>query len=185
MKSNIVLIGMPASGKSTLGVQLAKWLSMGFVDTDLLVQARAGMSMQAFQDAHGMEAYRKLECDTVGTLACENCVVATGGSAVYCPDAMARLQATAKVLFLDLPVEEIRRRIGDIAERGVVIRPGMTLEELAAERRPLYLEYADAVIDCSGKTSAQLINEIVGRHARHTRREHARCLQTRRNIFCR
>ncbi|MBT3401543.1 MAG: shikimate kinase, partial [Rhodospirillaceae bacterium] len=88
VKSNIVLIGMPASGKSTLGVQLAKWLSMGFIDTDLLVQARAGESMQAFQDANGMDAYRKLECDTVGSLVCENCVVATGGSAVYCAGAM-------------------------------------------------------------------------------------------------
>ena len=160
MKSNIVLIGMPASGKSTLGVQLAKWLSMGFVDTDLLVQARAGMSMQAYQDANGMEAYRKLECDTVRTLVCENCVVATGGSAVYCPDAMAHLRAMAQVLFLDLPVEEIKRRIGNIAERGVVIRPGMALEDLAAERRPLYLEHADAVIDCSGKTSEQLLAEV-------------------------
>jgi len=160
MKSNIVLIGMPASGKSTLGVQLAKWLSMGFVDTDLLVQARAGMAMQAFQDTNGMEAYRSLECETVETLVCENCVVATGGSAVYCPDAMAHLRNMAKVVFLDLPVDEVKRRIGDISERGVVIRPGMTLEDLHAERRPLYLGYADVAIDCSGKTSEQLLKKI-------------------------
>ena len=160
MKSNLVLIGMPASGKSTLGVQLAKWLSMGFVDTDLLVQARAGMSMQAFQDANGMEAYRLLECEVVGTLVCENCVVATGGSAVYCSDAMAHLRSMAKVVFLDLPVDEVRGRIGDVSERGVVIRPGMSLEDLYAERRPLYLEYADVVINCSGRLPEQLLREI-------------------------
>ena len=159
-KTNIVLIGMPASGKSTVGVQLAKWLSMGFIDTDLLVQARAGISMQAFQDANGMEAYRALECDTAGSLVCENCVIATGGSAVYCDGAMRHLQSMAKTIFLDLPVAEVKQRIGDTSERGVVIRPGMSLEDLHAERHPLYLKYADVVIDCSGKTSDQLLNEI-------------------------
>ncbi len=159
-KSNIVLIGMPASGKSTVGVQLAKWLSMGFIDTDLLVQARAGISMQAFQDANGMAAYRALECDVAGSLVCENCVIATGGSAVYCEGAMQHLQGMAKIIFLDLPVAEVKQRIGGIAERGVVIQPGMTLEELHAERHPLYLKYADAVIDCSGKSSNELLAEI-------------------------
>ena len=159
-KSNIVLIGMPASGKSTVGVQLAKWLSMGFIDTDLLVQARAGTSMQAFQDTNGMEAYRALECDTVGSLVCENCVIATGGSAVYCGSAMDHLQGMAKIIFLDVPVREIKQRIGGIAERGVVIKPGMTLEDLHTERRPLYMKYADEVIDCSGKTSDRVLAGI-------------------------
>ena len=159
-KSNIVLIGMPASGKSTVGVQLAKWLSMGFIDTDLLVQARAGESMQAFQDAKGMEAYRTLECETVGSLVCENCVIATGGSAVYCDSAMIHLKSIANIIFLDVPTEDIRQRIGSIAERGVVIRPGMTLDDLHVERRPLYLKYADAVIDCSGKGQDELLAEI-------------------------
>ena len=158
--SNIVLIGMPASGKSTVGVQLAKWLSMGFIDTDLLVQARAGMSMQAFQDANGMEAYRALECDAAGSLVCENCVIATGGSAVYCDGAMKHLKSMAKIIFLDVPMNEIKQRIGDTSERGVVIKPGMTLDDLYAERHPLYLNYADEVIDCSGKTSDQVLSEI-------------------------
>jgi shikimate kinase len=159
-KSNIVLIGMPASGKSTLGVQLAKWLSMGFIDTDLLVQARARESMQAFQDAHGMEAYRSLECETVESLICDNCVIATGGSVVYCDAAMQQLKRIASVIFLDVPVAEIKQRIGSVAERGVVIKPGMTLDELHAERLPLYLKYADVVIDCLGKTQDQLLSEI-------------------------
>jgi len=159
-KSNIVLIGMPASGKSTVGVQLAKWKSMGFIDTDLLVQARAGTSMQAFQDANGMEAYRTLECDTVGSLVCENCVIATGGSAIYCESAMQHLKKIAKIIFLDVPINEIKQRIGDISERGVVIKPGMTLDDLHVERRPLYLKYADEVIDCFGKRQDELLAEI-------------------------
>jgi shikimate kinase len=159
-KSNIVLIGMPACGKSTLGVQLAKWMSMGFIDTDLLVQARAGMGMQAFQDAHGMDAYQTLECDTVKSVVCENCVIATGGSAVYCDGAMAHLKSLARIIFLDVPVEEIKRRIGDTSQRGVVMRPGMTLDDLYAERRPLYLKHADTTIDCAGKTPDELIQEI-------------------------
>jgi len=151
---------MPTSGKSTVGVQLAKWLSMGFIDTDLLVQARAGIAMQAFQDANGMDAYQTLECETVKSLVCENCVVATGGSAVYCESAMKHLQSMAKIIFLDLPVAEVGLRIGGIAERGVVIQPGMTLEDLHAERHPLYLKYADVVIDCFGKPQDELLAEI-------------------------
>ena len=159
-KSNIVLIGMPASGKSTIGVQLAKWLSMGFIDTDLLVQARAGESMQAFQDARGLEAYRALECETVKSLVCDNCVIATGGSAVYCDDAMRHMQSIACVIFLDVPPADIRRRIGDWSQRGVVIRPGMTLDDLHAERRPLYRKYTDIVIDCAGQEQDEILAEI-------------------------
>ncbi|MEE9368185.1 MAG: shikimate kinase [Pontiella sp.] len=161
-KSNIVLIGMPASGKSTLGVQLAKWLSMGFMDTDLLVQARAGISMQAYQDANGMDAYQTLECDTVKSVVCENCVIATGGSAVYCADAMQHLKEIATIIYLDVPMDEIKRRIGDISQRGVVIKSGMSLDDLHDERRPLYLNYADAVLNCIGKASEELIGEITG-----------------------
>ncbi len=159
-KSNIVLVGMPASGKSTLGVQLAKWLSMGFIDTDLLVQARIGESMQAFQDANGMEAYQTLECDVVHSLSCINCVIATGGSTIYCPEAMEHLQGMAKIIFLNLPAAEVEQRIGSMAERGVVIQPDMTLSDLYAERHPLYLNYADVVLDCSGKSLDELLTEI-------------------------
>ena len=154
------MIGMPASGKSTVGVQLAKWLSMGFLDTDLLVQARVGESMQAFQNLHGLEAYRTLECETVGSVVCENCVIATGGSAVYCDSAMRHLTSIARIIFLDVPMADIRQRIGDWSERGVVIQSGMTLDDLYTERRPLYLRYADVVIDCAGKSEAMVLQEI-------------------------
>lgn len=162
-KSNIVLIGMPASGKSTIGVQLAKWLSMGFIDTDLLVQARAGESMQAFQDENGLDAYQQLECDTVQSVICENCVIATGGSVVYCAAAMEHLKSIARIIFLDVPMDEIRQRIGDWSERGVVIQSGMTLDDLFAERRPLYLQHAGLAIDCAGKNEDELLSEIRSR----------------------
>lgn len=161
MKPNLVLIGMPASGKSTLGVQLAKWMSMGFIDTDLLVQARAGESMQSFQDRDGLDAYQSLECDTVKTVVCENCVIATGGSAVYCDAAMAHLKSIAKIVFIDVPFEEITRRIGDYSQRGVVIKADMTLEDLFHERRPLYVKHADAVVDCAGKSQDAVLKEIL------------------------
>jgi len=159
-KNNIVLIGMPACGKSTIGVQLAKWLSMGFIDTDLLVQARAGESMQAFQDEHGMDAYRKLEGDTARSVVCDNCVIATGGSVVYYDDAMRHLQSMARIIFLDVPIEEIKQRIGDTSQRGVVIRPGMTLDDLYSERHPLYMHYAETVVDCAGKPQDKILNEM-------------------------
>ncbi len=159
-KNNIVLIGMPACGKSTIGVQLAKWLSMGFIDTDLLVQARAGESMQAFQDANGMEAYRKLESDTARSVVCDNCVIATGGSVVYYDDAMQHLQSIARIIFLDVPINEIKQRIGDTSQRGVVIKPGMTLDDLYAERHPLYMQYAGTVIECSGKPQDEILSAI-------------------------
>ena len=152
---------MPACGKSTVGVQLAKWLSMGFIDTDLLVQARAGESMQSFQDANGMGAYQTLECETVKSVICERCVIATGGSAVYCTDAMKHLRTIARIIFLDVPMDEIKKRIGDISQRGVVIRPGMTLDDLYAERRPLYIKYADTVIACAGLPQDQLLKQII------------------------
>jgi shikimate kinase len=159
-RTNIVLIGMPACGKSTLGVQLAKWLSMGFLDTDLLVQARAGCSMQAYQDEFGMEAYRRLEAETARSVVCDHCVVATGGSVVYSESAMLHLRSLATVVFLDVPFDEIARRIGDISRRGVVIRPGMTLGDLFNERRPLYLRHADHVVDCAGKTQDAILDAL-------------------------
>lgn len=160
---NIVLIGMPACGKSTLGVQLAKWLSKEFIDTDLRVQARAGCSMQAFQNRHGLESYQRLECKVVGSLTFENCVIATGGSVVYCAKAMHDLRERAQVVFLDVPLDEIKNRIGDISERGVVIRPGMALDDLYAERRPMYRSYADLIIHCTCKTPVDLLEEIRAR----------------------
>jgi shikimate kinase len=97
----------------------------------------------------------------VKSVVCENCVIATGGSAVYCDGAMSHLQGMAKVIFLDVPIGEIKHRIGDISQRGVVIKPGMTLDDLYAERRPLYLKYADETVECEGKTSNDLVAALL------------------------
>lgn len=159
--TNITLIGMPASGKSTLGVLLAKALSMGFVDTDLLIQAHEGQRLHEIQQRIGMDAFQTLECDTVAALDCQNAIIAPGGSAVYCNRAMGHLRALGKIVYLNVPLAEIERRIGDLAERGVVMPPGMSLADLYRERAPLYQKHADHTIDCAGKSHEQLIAEII------------------------
>lgn len=160
MSFNIALIGMPASGKSTLGVLLAKRLAMGFLDTDVCMQEDAGMTLRAYQDAHGMDAFRELECTTLAELSCEHTVIATGGSAVYCQQAMAHLQSLGQVIFLDVPLASIIERIGDLRERGVVMDQGMDLDALYSQRRELYLRYATAVIDCGNQPPYKLLGQL-------------------------
>ena len=160
-KSNIVLIGMPASGKSTVGVQLAKWLSMGFIDTDLLVQARAGESMQAYQDANGMEAYRTLECDTVGSLVCENCVIATGGSAVYSDLAMKSLKAGGITIFIETGLKVLGARITNYETRGIAKNPNQSFNDLFRERTLLYRQYADITVQSDNLTQDQVAENIM------------------------
>ncbi len=162
MKSNIILIGMPSSGKSTLGVLLAKALSMSFMDTDLLIQAEAGERLQKIQNRIGMDAFRRLEGSVIEKVECENTVIATGGSAVYCAGAMEHLMSIGKIVFLDLPLNEIETRIGDPAARGVVMGDGMTLSDLYAERLPLYRKYGELTLSCSKKNHNELLDELIG-----------------------
>ena len=158
--TNIILIGMPASGKSTLGVLLAKRLAKGFLDTDLVIQERAGMSLNVLQTSRGMDAFGTFECETLQSLDCRNTVVSTGGSAVYSEAGMQHLQCIGRVLFLDVPLSIIKARIGDLCERGVVMQGSASLDELFLERRRLYLKYASTVIDCADKPPHQLLAEI-------------------------
>ena len=161
MKRNIVLIGMPSSGKSTLGVLLAKTLSMSFIDTDLLIQVEEGRRLCEIQNQIGMAAFRLLEGTIVKKIDCENSVIATGGSVVYGAEAMAHLRNIGKIVFLDLPLDEIEARIGDPVTRGVVMQPGMTIADLYKERRPLYEQYADQTLFCGGKSHDELLGELV------------------------
>jgi shikimate kinase len=160
MKTNCILIGMPASGKSTLGVLLAKRLSKRFIDTDLLIQVREGESLQAIQQRIGMEAFQSLECDLIAGLEAEHAVIATGGSAVYCNRSMNHLREMGTVIGLLVPLDEIERRIGDLSARGVVIKGGMTLADLYAERLPLIQKHADYLVDCSDRGHQALVDEI-------------------------
>ena len=157
-KNNIVLIGMPAAGKSTIGVLLAKVLQKNFVDTDLIIQQKCGCQLQTLLDNVGLEDFCKIEQDCILGLDCENTVIATGGSAVYSRKAMEKLQQNGIVVYLHLEFAEIEKRLTNIDTRGVVIAKGQTLAELYKNRQGLYKKYADITIDSTGLTHEQTVS---------------------------
>ncbi len=148
--SNVVLIGMPGVGKSTVGVLLAKALSKAFLDTDLLIQSNEGRRLQDIIDADGLAAFRAIEERRIAELNAANTVIATGGSVPYSERAMASLKADGIVVFLDLPLDELERRITNMDSRGIVIAPGQTFAGLYEERMPVYRRHAGIRIDCAG-----------------------------------
>lgn len=158
---NIVLIGMPAVGKSTIGVLLAKTLLLNFVDTDLAIQKEYSMSLSAIIERDGVEKFIEIENDVISKCNFKNSVVATGGSAVYGKEAMENLKENAVVVYLKLPIEEIEKRISNIKTRGVAIKAGSTLKDLFNEREALYKKYADIEISCEGKTAEECVEVIV------------------------
>jgi shikimate kinase len=147
-KSNIVLIGMPGSGKSTLGVILAKLTSRGFIDTDVLIQAAEGRPLQDIVDSQGYMELRSIEERIILGLDCRNHVIATGGSAVYSVAAMEHLAAGGVIVFLDVDLTTLQLRVRDMATRGLAKRPDQSFEDLFAERCSLYRKYADCTIPC-------------------------------------
>lgn len=159
--NNIVLIGMPGSGKSTVGVVLAKAAALAFVDTDLLIQSQAGDSLQSIVDNAGYEALRSVEEQVLCNLDVTGHVIATGGSAVYSERAMQHLKRNSVVVFLDIPLATVCQRIGDFSLRGISKRPEQTMEELFAERRALYTLYADLTVNGEHKTQDQVCEEIL------------------------
>lgn len=158
---NIVLIGMPGAGKSTIGVLLAKSLLMNFTDTDLIIQRQYAKSLCDIIDEKGREAFLKIENDVIASSEFCGCVVATGGSAVYGSEAMAHLKKDGVIIYLKLPVEEIEKRISNIQTRGVAMKKGTTLEDLYNERRELYEKYADYTLDCRGLSAEECVNRIL------------------------
>jgi len=157
---NVVLIGMPGSGKSTLGVILAKSLSMPFLDTDIHIQTQEARDLQSIILASGMEGFKRLEERHILSLSCTGHVIATGGSAVYSRDAMQHLRRHGTVVFLDLSLDLLRERIRDMDARGIVRGPGQDLKALYEERRPLYRRYAHVEILCDGKGHERIVQEI-------------------------
>ena len=145
--NNIILIGMPGSGKSTSGVILAKAAGMEFVDTDLLIQRKTGKKLQEIIDGSGIDSFLKIESDILAAISCKNSVISTGGSAVCTEKAMRHLKEMGTIVFLDVPVAELKRRISNITTRGIAMRKGQTLEALFDERLPLYKRYADITVD--------------------------------------
>lgn len=160
MKNNIILIGMPGSGKSTVGVVLAKKLGFQFVDSDLVIQEQSGKLLYQLIEELGEAGFLMLENKVNAGIQAEKAVVATGGSAVYGKEAMKHLKETGIVVYLNLPYEELRERLGDLHKRGVVIREGSSLWELYEERIPLYKKYADIVMDCSGRDLRSIVEKI-------------------------
>ena len=158
---NVVLIGMPCAGKSTIGVLLAKSMLYSFVDTDLLIQNSCGKSLCDIIEEVGTDAFLKTENDVILSGNFERCVIATGGSAVYGTEAMQKLKGNSVFVYLNLPLIEIERRLGDIHTRGVAMKNGTTVAELYDERKPLYEKYADIDLDCSGLTAEQCVDKII------------------------
>ncbi|HEY9118466.1 MAG TPA: shikimate kinase [Marinobacter sp.] len=163
--SNIVLIGMPGSGKSTVGVLLAKRLGLGFTDTDLLIQQEAGRTLQDIVDHDGYQALRRIEEQVLLKLEVRRQVISTGGSAVYSDAAMQHLKADADVVFLNIPLDVVLERIGDYGARGISRRPDQSLEELFTERLALYYAVADITIECVGRNQEEVCDAVVSARA--------------------
>lgn len=163
LKSNIVLVGMPGSGKSTVGVILAKLLSFDFLDTDVLIQSSQRRALQDIVDRDGHLALRTIEEDTLLSLDLQHHVIATGGSAVYSAAAMAHLAAIGTVVFLDVDLATLEGRVNNLATRGLVRRPGQSLADLFAEREALYKQAADITINCTGMTQEAVCSAIIAR----------------------
>lgn len=158
---NIILIGMPGAGKSTLGVLLAKSLGMDFIDTDILLQQREGKLLQEIIDGCGHDEFLKTEEKVLSTLKCSNSVIATGGSAVYSEKAMSALKDRGYAVYLHVSCGEIEKRLSNIKTRGVIIKAGQSIKDIYDARLPLYMKYADKVVDCEGKDIEQSLGEIV------------------------
>lgn len=156
----MILIGMPGSGKSTVGVVLAKKLGLRFMDSDLVIQEKTGKLLYQLIAECGEEGFLSLENQINVSIRAEDTVIATGGSAVYGKEAMEHLKEIGQMVYLRLPYEELAERLGDLHERGVVLKSGFTLHDLYQERTPLYEQYADMTIDCGGKSIPQIIKEI-------------------------
>lgn len=161
MKRCIVMIGMPACGKSTAGVVLAKITGRRFIDTDLLIQEQEGMLLQEIIDNKGSEYFKKAEEGVLRALEAENAVISTGGSAVYYPPAMEHLRCLGPTVYLKLSAESIRRRLKNIRTRGIAMAPAQTIEELYRSRAPLYERYADITIPAEGLNVEQTVERIL------------------------
>lgn len=162
---NIVLIGMPGCGKSTVGVLLAKAMGFRFIDTDIVIQERTGLLLQQMIDKSGLDAFCIEEERAIMSVEEKGgCVIATGGSAVYSRSAMLHLKQNGFVYYLSLPVEQVEKRLYNIKTRGIAMRPGDSIADVFRRRRELYEEYADITVECQGKSIEEIVGEICSEH---------------------
>lgn len=159
-KKNIVLIGMPGAGKSTVGVVLAKNMGLRFLDSDICIQEQESCLLHEIIARDGLDGFIEVENRVNASLDVKNSVIATGGSVVYGKEAMEHLGEIGIILYLQLPYEEIAHRLGDLTERGVAVQDGQTLLDLYEERIPLYEKYADITIRCQDKSIREIVAEI-------------------------
>ena len=160
MKPNVTMIGMPSSGTSTIGVLLAKRLGYSFVDVDIVIQEREGRLLKEIIAGEGMEGFLKVEERINAGLDVTRSVIAPGGSVIYSEKAMRHLKEISEVVYLKMSYEEMEKRIGNVVDRGVALKPGFTLRDLYNERAPYYEMYADLIIDEKGKTPGETVDEL-------------------------
>ena len=158
--SNITLIGMPASGKSTVGVILAKLLGYGFIDTDILIQNRTGRRLSEIIAERGTDGFLAIEEAVCASIKAERCIIATGGSVVYSKAAMKHLKDLGCVIYLEVGYETLLDRLQDLQSRGVVLRPEQTLAELYTERVALYEKYADLIVPERNHTMEETVRDV-------------------------
>lgn len=160
-KENIVLIGMPGVGKSTIGVVLAKILGYQFIDADLVIQEKTGRLLKDIIAEDGIEEFVKIENMINASIQAKNAVIATGGSVIYGKEAMEHLSEIGTVIYLKLELPALSRRLGSLKKRGVVLKEGQTLKDLYDERIPLYEKYADIIINEHHCTIQKTVNKII------------------------
>jgi shikimate kinase len=160
-KKNIALIGMPAVGKSTVGVLLAKKMGLDFVDTDILIQAKEHKTLAQIIARHGMEQFLEIEKQHLMEIDCTGHVIATGGSVVYRPAAMRHLAGNCVVVYLAVDLDVLKTRLSDVITRGVAIAPGKSIDDLYGERVPLYEAYADLTVHCREMAPEQVAAAVI------------------------
>ena len=149
--NNIILIGMPGVGKSTLGVVLAKVLGFQFIDADLFIQEQERKKLHQIIKEVGINGFMEIENQVNASIEAERSVIATGGSVVYCRQAMSHLKEIGTVVYLKVSLSTLEKRLGNLKRRGVILKKGQTLKDLYEERVPLYEKYADVVVDEKGR----------------------------------
>ena len=158
---NLTLIGMPGSGKSTVGVLLAKTLGFDFVDTDLLLQRQEGALLQDILNDRGLDYFLDAEEAAIRGVDCTRCVISPGGSAVCRRGAIDHLRALGTVVYLRLPLSALEGRIQNITTRGIAMAPGQTLGDIYALRAPLYERYADCTVETGGLTLEETVSAVL------------------------